>query len=273
VIAVKIDDTASGRPQRGIGSADIVYIEQAEGGLTRLVAVFASHKPNVEAVRSVRASDPELLTQYGPITLVASGGGGDALPTLDKSILHSVINDRGGPGFGRDGGRPVPYNLTSNLSYVNALVHSGGARSIGFTFATEVPKGSQPGGTVNAVVGGTPVTFRWNKGLSRYVRLIGGTPVGTAEGGPVVARNVIVQFCRVSVNPHDVDVTGNPSQYTHSVGSGRVVIFRNGRRINGSWSRKSPRSPTIFKDKYGHVIPLAPGGAYVVLAANGSHLS
>src|SRR5690348_12964812 len=36
VVAVKIDDTGNGRPQRGINQADIVYIEQVEGGLTRL---------------------------------------------------------------------------------------------------------------------------------------------------------------------------------------------------------------------------------------------
>ncbi len=65
VVAVKIDDTANGRPQRGIDLADIVYIEQAEGGLSRLVGVFATNKPSVEAVRSVRTSDPELLSQYG----------------------------------------------------------------------------------------------------------------------------------------------------------------------------------------------------------------
>jgi Protein of unknown function (DUF3048) N-terminal domain len=41
VIGVKIDDTANGRPQLGVDKADIVYVEQAEGGLTRLLAVFA----------------------------------------------------------------------------------------------------------------------------------------------------------------------------------------------------------------------------------------
>ena len=35
VVAVKIDDTGNGRPQRGITQADIVYIEQVEGGLDR----------------------------------------------------------------------------------------------------------------------------------------------------------------------------------------------------------------------------------------------
>ena len=97
VVAVKIDDTANGRPQVGMDRADIVYIEQVEGGLTRTIAVFHSRKPAaVGPVRSVRSNDPELLSQYGDIAFVASGGGGDSLPALDRSVLHADINDRGG---------------------------------------------------------------------------------------------------------------------------------------------------------------------------------
>src|SRR5215467_7104506 len=47
VVAAKIDDTAAGRPQRGIDKADIVYIEQVEGGLTRLLAVFNTTLPSL----------------------------------------------------------------------------------------------------------------------------------------------------------------------------------------------------------------------------------
>ena len=164
VIAVKIDDTENGRPSIGLDQADMVYIEQAEGGLTRLVAVFATNKPMVEPVRSVRASDAELLSQYGPITLVASGGGGDSLTTLDASIVKGVINDRGGPGFGRDGNRPAPYNLSSNLAEVSAAVHTGGSRPIGFTFARTDPRvaAAPAAAQVSTTVGGTPVTFTWN---------------------------------------------------------------------------------------------------------------
>ena len=35
ILAVKIDDTPPAHPQIGLASADVVYIEQVEGGLTR----------------------------------------------------------------------------------------------------------------------------------------------------------------------------------------------------------------------------------------------
>jgi hypothetical protein len=272
VVAVKIDDTENGRPSVGLDKADVIYIEQAEGGLTRMVAVFGTHKPIVEAVRSVRASDAELLSQYGPIVLVASGGGGDSLSTLDRSIVKGVINDRGGPGFSRDGGRPAPYNLQSNLAQVAAASRTGGSKNVGFSWSAADPRLAKAHSTnvINTVVGGTAVTFVWKPGLHRYVRTIGGAPVGAADGAPIASPNVLVQLCKVTVNPGDVDVTGNPSQFTHSIGSGRVVLFRNGKRIEGKWSRASVGSATRFTDLAGRPLLLAPGGAIVVLATTGA---
>jgi hypothetical protein len=272
VLAVKIDDTENGRPPVGLDKADVIYIEQAEGGLTRMVAVFGTHKPLVEPVRSVRASDAELLSQYGRIALIASGGGGDSLSTLARSIVKGVINDGGGPGFSRDGSRPAPYNLQSNLAQVAAAVKTGGSKNVGFSWSAADPRlaKAHTANTINTVVGGTAVTFVWNAGLHRYVRTVGGAPLAAADGVPIATPNVLVQLCRVSVNPGDVDVMGNPSQFTHSVGSGRVVLFRNGKRIEGKWSRASAASPTRFTDLAGKPLLLALGGAIVVLATNGA---
>ena len=48
---------------------------------------------------------------------------------------------------------------------------------------------------------------------------------------------MIVQFCTVTAEPDDIDVNGNPSQYTHTIGTARSSVFRNGKRIDGTWSR------------------------------------
>lgn len=275
VIGVKLDDTANGRPQKGVDQADIVYVEQAEGGLTRLLAVFATHKPSVEPVRSVRASDPELLSQYGRVLLVASGGGGDSLPTLDRSILHGVTLDRGGPGFSRDSSRPAPYNVISNLAAVSSAVRGDRARSIGLHWdARPAGLAATPAGpSVRTRVGSTPVSFDWNARLGRYVRTINGARQQSADGKTIATPNVIVQFCRVTTDRKDVDVAGNPSQYTHTIGSGRVAVFRNGHRIDGSWSRPRLTSGTMLRDGQGRPITLAPGGAWVVLVATGAPLT
>ena len=272
VIAVKVDDTAAGRPSLGLEKADVIYIEEVEGGLTRMVAVFASAKPNVRAVRSVRASDPELLRQYGRIIVVASGGGGRSLPTLDRSGLHSSINDRGGVGFSRDRSRPAPYNVVTNLAKVSAAIKGDGVRNVGFTWAAADPRlaGAKPAPAVNTRVGSTGVSFVWDAKLASYVRTEGGRRILTASGAPIAKPNVLVQYCKVASDHSDVDVNGKPSAFTQSVGSGRVVLFRDGKRIDGTWHRASIGAATTFIDAAGKPLLFAPGGTIVTLVRPGA---
>lgn len=272
ILAVKIDDTGNGRPARGVDKADVVYIEQVEGGLTRMVAVFGTHKPVVEPVRSVRPNDAELLSQYGAISLVASGGSADSVARLDNSLVKGVILDRGAPGFSRDFNRPPPYNVQSNLAQVSAAVRTAGSRDVGFRWAKTDPRVKAAPATagVRTVVGGTPVAFDWEPTIGKYARTIGGAHVHTAEGALVATPNVLVQLCKVEVNYRNIDAAGNPSQHTKTVGSGRVVLFRGGHRIEGKWSRPSAGAPTRFTDLKGKPLLLAPGGAYVLLVADGA---
>ncbi|MEJ0014672.1 MAG: DUF3048 domain-containing protein [Actinomycetota bacterium] len=68
VLFVKIDDTKAAHPQIGLDSADVVYIEQVEGGLTRLAAVFSNKlPPKIGPIRSARISDIDLMANYGRV--------------------------------------------------------------------------------------------------------------------------------------------------------------------------------------------------------------
>jgi hypothetical protein len=274
VVAVKIDDTGSGRPQRGIDAAAIVYIEQVEGGLTRLMAVYNTTLPTVEAVRSTRVGDPDLAMQFGPIAYVASGGAQSALTALDASTLHTNINDRGGVGFARDPNRPVPYNLTADLGAVAAQLKSPAAKSIGLVWSPRVTNaGSRAATAVQTRVGGTPVTFTWDAKLHRYVRSIDGVTQQAADGKVISTPNVVVQFCTVTTNLADIDQAGNPAKVTHTVGTGKVSVFRNGRRIDGTWIRPAVTAGTRLRDAQGQPIALDPGGAWFVLVATGTPLN
>jgi hypothetical protein len=324
VVAVKIDDTANGRPQMNIDEADVVYIEQVEGGLTRLLAVYNTTLPKVEAVRSTRNSDPEILAQYGPIGYVASGGAPVPLLRLHNSPLKANIMDAGAPGFTRDPSRPAPYNVIADLSLIAKEVKAPTAKSIGLTFVSNTPTTAAPssasavstgtssttgvpsvtpggtptsvGGTptapssvsapptaavptakpaktIHTVVGATSVDFVWNVTIKQYVRVIDGVVQRAADGKVIATPNVVVQFCDVHVDTTDIDVVGNPSMYTKTVGSGTVVVFRGGRRYNGTWKRAKPTDGTTLTGDNGAPLALATGGEWFALAAKGSILT
>lgn len=265
-IAVKIDDTASGRPQVGIDKADIVYIEEAEGGLTRLAAIFGTYHPTVGYVRSTRPSDPDLLLQFGKITEAYSGGAHDSLPRVRRSGITSWSNDAGARYYSRVNRYQSSYiNLVLDLKQVAAHVRTPRPRDIGLRWSNALP-GKGTGGTdVRTVVGGTAVEFRWYPSLKKYVRFINGSKQVAADGKPVATPNVVVQHCRIVPHPQDSDVLGNPSQFTYTVGAGKVSVFRNGRRFDGTWSRSNRGAPTRLIGRNKKTLRLSPGGAWFAL--------
>jgi hypothetical protein len=81
----------------------------------------------------------------------------------------------------------------------------------------------------------------------------------TASGAPLAKPNVLVQYCQISEDRSDIAVNGNPSMYTKTVGTGRVVLFRDGKRLEGNWSRASLSAPTTFTDAPGEAAALRSG--------------
>ena len=276
-IAVKIDDTAPGRPQVGINKADIVFVEAVEGGLTRLAAIFGTNKPKaVGYVRSTRPSDPDLLRQFGKITEAYSGGAHDSLPRVHRAGLRSWSNDAGSRFYSRRARAASSYiNLVLNLNRVATVVRTPHPHNIGWTFSRSLSgMPVQKGFLVRTEVTGsyahgTPVVFRYSLRLHKYVRYIDGARQISSTGNPVAATNVIVQKCQVHSHPRDTDINGNPSQFTFTVGHGDAVIFRNGKRIDGTWTRRKLSGGTTWRTKSGKQIPLMPGNTWVILVRRG----
>ena len=276
LIAVKIDDTAPGRPQVGIDKADIVYVEAVEGGLDRLNVLFGTNKPTVGYVRSTRPSDPELLKQYGGITEAFSGGQDVSRGILHKAGLHAWNLGGGNAYYYRVTRSESDYiNVKLDLAQVAKHISTPRPRANGWTFSPTL--GGLPtsqGTDVQTVVtgsytSGTPVEFRWKASLGKYVRYIDGVAQHAADGHLVTATNVIVQSCRIESFTADKDVNGNPAQYTHTVGSGPVSVFRQGKRVNGTWTRPEASTGTTMRTAGGKQIPLHPGNTWVVLIRKG----
>ena len=270
VIAVKMDNTLAARPQLGLESADAVYVELVEAGLTRLVAVFASkHPTTVGPVRSVRNTDPEILGGYGRPALAFSGGAGGPKATLHRSPLIDASVDRQPAAYRRLSTRHAPYNLVVNLQQLSAAVPTASrVKDVGFRYAlhsTQLAKARRVT-KVTVVVGQTPLTFRWDAPSRRWVRLAAdGTALRTASGAVVSTPNLVIQRCAVRADPTDVDVNGVVSQYTSTVGHGTVLVLRDGRVLTGRWQRASVTAPTRYLDAAGRDLRLRPGGEWVLL--------
>ncbi len=112
---MKLDNTSNAAPHAGLPDADVIYLEQVEGGLTRYAAVFSTRIPKVIGpIRSARIADLELLPQYGKLAFAYSGANPELRPVLARMPWYDVSGDRGATGYWRQAGRYPPYNFFGN---------------------------------------------------------------------------------------------------------------------------------------------------------------
>jgi hypothetical protein len=122
---------------------------------------------------------------------------------------------------------------------------------------------------LNATLGQTRVRWDWN-GTS-WLRTQNGTAHKT-DSAQVSAANVVVAV--VPEGPTGLfDSVRTPVPEYIFAGSGRVSVFTDGRRIDGTWTRPTLRSPAVLTDANGVVIELTPGRTWVELVLAGTYQS
>jgi len=263
VVAVKIDNVSPARPQTGVGSADVVYVEPVEGGLTRLVAIYGGRAPAVVGpVRSARRTDIQLLAQYGRPVLAYSGAAPELLPSLHAADIVNAPPERARRAFHRSGARPSPHNL-----YVHPANLPRGARG---PAQPPLRIGAAPGGgrpTSRQDVGfrAAHYTFTWSARAHRWLVSLDGRPLISTESGRVAPATVVIQRVKLIARERIEDARGAVSPVAATVGHGRAYVLRDGRRFTGTWSRPGPRAPTRFRTVAGLDLPLARGPVWVLL--------
>ncbi|WP_329201250.1 DUF3048 domain-containing protein [Streptomyces sp. NBC_01435] len=266
VLAVKIDNVGPARPQTGLDKADIIYVEQVEAGLSRMMAVYSSSLPPVVGpVRSARETDLELLRQFDRPALAFSGAQTKLLPAIAEAPLDPLPPEKDPGAYFRADDRAAPHNLFLRPGRTpHATTGRNAAEDIGLRFAAAVPGG-------RAVADRTVrypaarFTFTWSAERGRWLVSMDGTPARTAGGARLGAADVVVQ--NVTVRPSLYrDRWGSTSPYTETVGSGSAVVLRDGKEYDVRWSRPSADSTTSFTTSDGERMTFAPGQVWIVLA-------
>jgi hypothetical protein len=271
VLVVKIDNTRPAHPQVGINAADIVYLEQVEGGLTRLAAVFSSAlPPTVGPVRSARETDIDLFSQYGKVAYAYSGGQPAVVNQLHHANLYLEPDGYGGGWFRGGGGRHAPYNLfASPTRLLAARPHTTAVRDVGFRFGPMLP-GMHVSAGFDTSYQAAHVAWRWRGTRHGYVLSMDGSAANVDGHGQILAANVIVQYVSV-VASRLHDVNHMPTPYTHTIGHGNAVFFRDGHEVAGTWSRPKAGAGTTWLVG-GKRYPMRPGRTWVILVPRSSHI-
>lgn len=262
-LAVKIDNVAEARPATGLSGAAAIYVELVEGGLTRLIAVYGDRRPDVVGpVRSARATDIEVLAQYGRPVFAYSGAAPELLPALHAAPLVDAAQAQSPAAYVRQGPRVAPHNL-----YVRpAALPAGAGPFPGALFAANpAPGGGVPTTDRRVAFPAATYDFRWSAAAGRWLVTLDGTPFVSTEAGQLGAATVVVQRVVVTASDYPEDPTGARAPAAHTVGSGPVEVLRDGASFTGTWSRPTAGDPTVFRTSGGDPIPVAAGPIWVLL--------
>ncbi|MEV0318477.1 DUF3048 domain-containing protein [Streptomyces sp. NPDC050658] len=269
VLAVKIDNVRPARPQTGLDKADVVYAEQVEAGLSRLMAVYGDPErlPSIVGpVRSARETDLELLRQFDDPALAFSGAQSKLLPLISDAPLRALTPGKApADAYYRYDGRAAPHNLFLRPKALNLEPGTGeGLSGTGFEYGPR-PSGGTPEQQRTVRFPAARFTFTWSAEQARWLVAMDGEQARTSDGKQIAASTVVVQYVKVSESRFH-DRSGNNTPFTETVGSGKADVLRDGRAYEARWERPGAQDGTEFTTGSGDPMPFRQGQVWVVYA-------
>jgi hypothetical protein len=262
------------RPQSGLREADIVYEVEAEGGITRYMALFLERTPKqIGPVRSARTYFVDLARPYDPF--FAHAGENDDVwgPLKDLRAAGFADMDEivGTPeAFWRDSTRYMPHNLYTSVARV---------RSTGPKYGYPDREYAQPafafydfpparGPTPDAIVTfWNHYTIRFHAVGPTYERIISGVVQHDLnEKSPYQIADIIAVWIPAKV----LDAIGDLEMNVY--GKFPAVLVHHGKALPGRWVAPGPNALPQLVDMHGAPLALSPGQVYVEVLPQGGTL-
>ncbi len=266
VLAVKIENSPEARPQMGLAEADIIYEQEAEGGITRFNVLFHCRDADrIGPIRSARPVDPVILQQYGAPLFVHAGSVDAVIRAVDRAGIEMVNCNFEEETCPRDESREAPHDVFTSTETLRDFGGEGGGPEPVFELDEEVPADAPRGRQVNLTFSPVANVFwKYRNNRDLYLRFHDDDLHQLEDGSPVTAANVVVMLVDRETT-RITDSAGNPVPNFDLVGRGDLLVFRNGKVIEGEWLRDSEENVTQLLDAQGEEIALAPGQTWVEL--------
>lgn len=277
-VAIVVENHPDARPQWNITTPDIIVEGVVEGGISRMLWLYADYTALPEQIgptRSIRPTYAQFSTYFDALLIHWGGshsketnnggwytGGYD---TIDKLGIDHLDGMNGGALFGRDKSRGV---ATEHTAYVKgtqlpSVVDSKGidmnidsAHATTFDFydqSTDV--GTTPAATVGVKFTGASDTrkFTYDATEHKYV---------TTDWKTTVSFKNIIVLMDTTTNYGTVSGT----YVNYSLNSGSGYLISNGTQVGINWSTASGK--LVITDGNGAPVKLNVGDSYIGLASS-----
>lgn len=293
-LAVMIENHVDARPIIGLSRSDITYEVVAEGGITRTLNIYLCQDAgDLAPVRSARTYFLDWVLEYDAAYAHVGGantpGPADALGQIrDYGVLDMDQFGLGFPTYWRGTDKLAPHNVhaTTKKLWEAAADRQFGPENKdgkrwdnafhGWKFKDDASlesRGDQKPIIVPfwAQQPDYTVTWQYDKAANLYRRFIGQTaqidPLTKEQMSP---KTVIVQFA-VESNANDGYPDGHLLYGT--TGTGKALIFSDGKVVSGTWSKKTRTARTIFTDTKGSEISFSRGQIWIQVVPVGNSVT
>ncbi len=303
-LAVMIENHVDARPQSGLGKADVIYEAIVEGGITRFMGVYlcgAQAKDTIVApVRSARQTFIDYASDYNyPLYAHVGGANGTDTDPRVRALEHlgdygwNAYNDLnqfsvGYPVFVRNYDRVPGKDLATEHtmeSSTNRLWDYAAAKRgltnldkkgadwmtgfIQWTFADDAESSAR--GTSQKIShdfweGFSQFAVEWtyDPTTNAYMRMMAGEKhVDMNDQQQLSAKNVVILYTKEE-SPVDV----HKHTWHKTTGTGKAIIFQNGKKVDATWSKKDRVSRLTFSDAKGKPIAFVRGKIWISVLAN-----
>ncbi|MBS7217950.1 MAG: DUF3048 domain-containing protein [Oscillospiraceae bacterium] len=286
-VAVMLNNLKKALPQLGVSQADIIYEAPAEGGITRMLAVFQSVEEvgDIGSVRSARDYYVSLAMGHDALYLHAGGSPGAyaAIKNWGAAAFDCVNGPYEGTLFWRDKERRRSMGMEHSVltsgqtiselmpTYSYRLEHKEGYQYPAAFLAEGEKAQGAPGNRVSVEFSTYKTgVFTYQPETGSYLVEEYGAPYLDGNTGEQVAvKNVLV--LRTDVSYLQGDDAGRLSVRTTGTGTGQ--LFCDGTVQDITWFKAKHGAPMTYCDQSGQPLKLGVGPTYVNLVDHSAQVT
>lgn len=271
--SVMIENHVDARPQSGLSRASLVYEAEAEGGITRFLAVFAGDGEIAE-IGPVRSARPYYIDWANELraTYVHCGGSPEALAKIINERIIDLNEFYNAGTFWRDNKRFAPHNVYTSYKKLadyaerkNIAAERSGMVSL-WKFKDDAPESARPLSAKTTIFyKGEQFTAEWayDNIKNDYLRFQDAKKHLDKDGSEIRAKNIIIQYVQSVIT----DEVGRRQITT--VGKGKAEVCQDGKCRDANWKKSDKKARTIFSDMAGAEIEFNAGKIWIEIVPIG----
>lgn len=273
-VMVVVENHPQARPQWGLTSSDIVFEMVAEGGITRMILMFAdsSRLPDkIGPVRSARHYFLDLAEGYDAIFTHF----GQSPYAKQQLANHDIANINGyvdGSYFSRDKSRNVDSEHTAYTTkeWILKAIENKEYRTTlkdgydnAFSFNIDGNRVLEDGSCVTATVSFSSsftYTLNYDKQENVYYSSLNGNPFVSSDGTQQNFQNIIILYTDISAISGDAK-----NRVDFDLSSGHGTYISNGSYEAIKWEKGSSTDMLKLLDSEGEELKLNTGRTYIAI--------